>query len=115
MGATEEVIQRALKARGVVADQEPAEGFAVDPDNWDSWCFFMSVQTEWVYGGLGLELRRLKLDMPGIQARLALYRGGRRCIPIRRLARYMADLVVIERQVIETDSRRAMARQQKRR
>lgn len=114
MGAPEEVVARALKARGAGPDEVAAdEAFAVDPDNWASWGFFLSVQTEWVYGGLGLDLRRLKLDMPGIEARLRLCGEGRRAFS-PRIRRCMADLFVIEREVIDTDCRRALNRQKRR-
>lgn len=114
MGAPEEVVAKALKTRGANPDAVAAdEAFAVDPDNWESWGFFMSVQTEWVYGGLGLDLRRLKLDMPGIESRLRLCGEGHRAFS-RPIQRCVADLFVIEREVIDTDSRRALNRQKRR-
>ena len=46
--------------------QEPDEEFEVHEDNWQSLLFFLRVQTQWVYFGIGGEPSRIEQHGSGV-------------------------------------------------
>jgi hypothetical protein len=97
-GASEEQIAAALAKRGAARGDADDGAFLVEPDAWDSWLFFMSVQRQWVR--VGLDARRDRMDWPAIHA-VAQMQG----LFQRRMAQLVADLLVIEREVLAEDGR----------
>ncbi|MBU0749153.1 MAG: DUF1799 domain-containing protein [Gammaproteobacteria bacterium] len=113
MKATEEQIAKALARRA--PKEEADQDFEVHEDAWESWCFFLKVQTQWVYlsvpGGGNLthvlpgRVVRVSMNYPGIASMASMWR-----IRQRKLSAYMDDLAVIEGAVLKEDNRLAATR-----
>ena len=98
MGATEEQVAEVAAAHA--GEQPDADEFEVHWDVWESWLFFLSVQTQWVHAGFtGV---RQSLNWPGIESSARMRR-----VPPKLLRGFADDLVEIEREVLKTD--RALA------
>lgn len=106
-GMPDEEITR-LQAEHAEAAQAAIELHTLDvyADNWDSWEFFLEVQTQWVYAPSEWGAQRRGLNYSGVEsgARLA----GR---PSRKWPALFADLRVMELAVLRAEEeKRASAR-----
>lgn len=93
-GATDEQVAQARAERAPPAAQ--ADDFEVHPDNWDTWLFFLSVQSQWTYAGMAGT--RMGLKWEGVEAS-ARMRG----VPRKKLAAFAVELVAIEREILKTE------------
>lgn len=94
-GATDEQIAQARAELAPPTPEKP-DVFEVHPDNWDSWLFFLSVQTQWIFAGM--DRARMGLCWQGVEAS-ARMRGVRG----KRLQGFADDLVLIEGEVLKTE------------
>ena len=75
------------------------EDFEIHEDNWDSWLFFLTVQTQWIYAVSGLGTQRAGLSYPGVES------GARMAgLPRRQWPALFADLRVMEVAVLAVDA-----------
>lgn len=94
MGATQTDLDEARAAQ--LAAQQPDDDYAVHWDVWESWLFFLSVQTQWVHAGF--TGARQCLNWTGIESSARMRR-----VPAKQLRGFADDLVEIEREVLKTD------------
>lgn len=78
--------------------------FEVHPDNWDSWLFFLTVQTQWLYAASAMGAQRVGLSYAGVESGARM--SGR---PRHRWPALLADLKVIEVAVLQADAEMADA------
>ncbi len=91
------------------AQVQATADFEVDEDNWDSWLFFLQVDTQWLYVsvqiGWRLVARRAGMNYTGVQSG-AVMAGW----PRKRWPRLFEDLRLIEEAVLKADAeQQAMA------
>ncbi|UUZ68077.1 DUF1799 domain-containing protein [Polaromonas sp. P2-4] len=109
MGVSEEDIE-AMLAQQQEWEAEAArqsgfsEDFEIYEDNWESWLFFVTVQTQWHYAARDMGARRVGLNYPGVEsgARMA----GK---PRAKWPSLFADLQVMELAVLAADAEMADA------
>lgn len=113
MGASPAEIAAVVAERGEApADTAPdeAQGFDVEPDNWDSWLCFMALSTQWVWAAMGMEgARRVGLNHCAIESGLRL-----QGVPRSRWPALYEDLRLIERAVLVADGELLARERQKR-
>lgn len=81
------------------------EDFEIHEDNWDSWLFFLTVQTQWIYAVSGLGAQRAGMRYEGVES------GARMAgLPRRQWPALFADVQVMERAVLAVDAELAEAR-----
>ena len=80
--------------------QEPDVVFEVHEDNWQSLLFFLRVQTQWVYFGIGGS--RAGLNNTAVESTMRMAR-------VKRVDQdaLLADLQVMEREILKSDAERA--------
>lgn len=97
-GASEAQIAQARRERGG-ADAPAPDVVEVWPENWDTWMFFLAVQTQWVFAPMGLSgAARVAMNYQGVHA-IALMRR----VPADELERRVQGLQVIELAVLEVE------------
>ena len=102
MGVSEEDIE-AMLAQQAEREAETArqagiaEDFEIYEDNWDSWQFFLVVQTQWVFRGMSGQ--RSGLNYAGVESGMRL--SG---LPRVRWPAVLTDLRTLEYGVLEADA-----------
>lgn len=100
VGVKEEDIDAALAQEAQAEAMPEIEDFEVYEDCWESVRFFLTVQTQWIFAGMGAQ--RVGLNYPGVES-------GARMAGVRRSLwpGLLADLQVMENAVLEADTKRA--------
>jgi hypothetical protein len=81
------------------ADEEARSTCYIHEDNWRTWLFYLSVETQWIYRGL--DGRRAGLNTAAIEAS-ARMQG---ILRPRRQRELLNDLRIIEAAVLEADAK----------
>ncbi len=101
VGVKEADIEAALAQEAEAQEaQEPDEEFEVHEDNWQSLLFFLRVQTQWVYFGIGGS--RAGLNNTAVESTMRMAR-------VKRVDQdaLLDDLQVMEREILKSDAERA--------
>lgn len=99
MGATPEQVRQAREqAERAAGTAGSGEDFEVWPENWESWMFFLSVQSQWAYVSNGMEAVRVCLPANRLESEMNM-----RQVPRRRRVALLDDLRTVERAVLVAD------------
>lgn len=101
MGVSEEDIKAMLDQQASNAAAQSGQDFEIYDDNWDSWLFYLAVQTQWVYVS-GMCVQRIGLNYMGVESAARMSAKPRSTWPA-----LLADLQVIELAVLEADAEMA--------
>lgn len=97
-GASDAQIAQARRERGG-ADAPAPDVVEVWPENWDTWQFFLVVQTQWTFAPMGLAgAVRVAMNYPGVESIARMRR-----VPGDALERFADGLRVIELAVVEVE------------
>lgn len=109
-GFSEESIEAVLAKEKEAAQLSGAsDDFEVYEDNWESWLFYLTVQTQWLYaaGGMG-PAQRVGLNYAGVESGARM--SGQ---PRAKWPDLLGDLRVMELAVLHADAELAKEREQR--
>lgn len=100
--ASEEQVARVMAERAGAAPKAPEE-VEVWPENWDTWMFFLAVQTQWDYASSGLSRAyKVAMNWSGVRS-IACMRG----VSEADQQRFVEGLAVIEHAVLDVEREKA--------